>query len=59
MRFQYDGKEKTLSMPYVFDKGVMKISKKLEEATREELGIKEAMSIWFETDVAYSLCYVK
>ena len=59
VRFQYDGKAKTLSMPYVFNKGVMKISKNLEEETRAELGIQETMKIWFETDVTYSLCYVK
>ncbi|MEN4052442.1 MULTISPECIES: hypothetical protein [Sulfurimonas] len=59
VKFQYDDKEKTISMPYIFNKGVMKISKNLEEDTRKELGIKEAMKIWFETDVAYSLCYVK
>ena len=58
VRFQYDGKATTLLMPYIFNKGVMKISKNLEEDTRAELGIQGAMKIWFETDVAYSLCYV-
>ena len=59
VRFNYDGKEKTIKMPYIFDKGVMKISKTLEEDTKKELGLKKPMRIWFETDVAYSLCYVK
>ena len=59
VKFAYDGKEKVLKMPYIFNKGVMKISKELSKEIREELGIKKAMKIWFETDVAYSLCYVK
>jgi hypothetical protein len=59
VRFEYDGKEKTIILPYIFERGVMKIAKNLEKATREELGIKNPMRIWFETDVAYSLCYAK
>ena len=59
VKFLYDGKEKVIEMPYTFDKGVMKISKELSKKTRDELGIQGSMKIWFETDVAYSLCFVK
>jgi len=57
--FEYDGKAKTVKIPYTFDKGVMKIAKELDKGTRKALDITKSMKIWFETNIAYSLCYVK
>ena len=45
-----------LPMQYSFDKGVMKASAEVVSPFSKE---KESLKIWFETDVKYSLCYVK
>ena len=57
--FAYDGKKRVLNMEYIFNKGDMKIYKSLDRETLQEFSLKEPMKIWFETEVAYSLCHVK
>jgi len=41
---------------YVFDAGVIKASAVIDSPFTKE---KKSLKIWFETDVKYSLCYVK
>jgi len=45
-----------LPMKYVFDAGVIKASAVIDSPFTKE---KKSLKIWFETDVKYSLCYVK
>ena len=59
VEFDYDGKKRVFEMDYIFDKGVMKVYKRLDRKSLEDLGVEQAMKIWFETDVAYSFCHVK
>ena len=45
-----------LPMKYIFDAGVMKANAVIDSPFAKE---KKSLKIWFETDVKYSLCYVK
>ena len=45
-----------LPMKYIFDAGKMKASAVIDSPFTKE---KTSLKIWFETDVKYSLCYVK
>jgi hypothetical protein len=57
-QFTYKGKQKTIAMNYIFDGGVMKVYADLDKASLKEIGKKNKIKIWFETDIKYSLCHL-
>lgn len=56
VQIDIEGVKSVLPMNYVFDAGIMKANAVINAPYSKE---NSSLKIWFETDVKYSLCYVK